>query len=193
MSNYFKSIANGLSTVATGMKITLGHLFKENVTVQYPDVHPRELAAVDKIPSHARNRLLLDPDLCNGCKSCDRICPVKCISIETVKVLPSDPDQPTMKDGSKRKLWLTKYDIDFAKCCFCALCTTVCPTDSIVTTTEFEYSCYDRNLLLYHFSAMSPEKVAEKKKMVADEAAAKAKAAALAAAQEKKEDAGDKQ
>ncbi len=80
-----------------------------------------------------------------------------------------------MKDGSKRKLWVTKFEIDFAKCCFCGLCTTVCPTNSIFTTTEFEYSTDNRNDLIYKFQDLTDEQVALKKKMAA-EAAAKAKA-----------------
>lgn len=182
MTQYIKSIYSGISTVLTGMKITFGHLFVKNVTVQYPNVHPLQLAAIDKMPDHARNRLFLDNDLCNGCKSCDRICPVKCISIETLKVLPDDPDQPTLKDGSKRKLWLTKYEIDFAKCCFCGLCTTVCPTESLYMTTEFEYSTYDRNELVYKFHKLTDEQIAQKRKMVAEaDAKAKAEKAKLAA------------
>ena len=186
MSNYVKSVSDGLTTVLEGMGITMKHLFAPNVTVQYPDVHPLEKASGDKMADIARNRLLLEPDLCNGCSSCARICPVNCITIETMKVSAIDSEQPTMRDGSKRKLWISKYDIDFAKCCFCGLCTTVCPTDSIHTTTEFEYSTYDRNELIYHFSEMSPEKVAQKKKLLAEEAKAKAdKAAADKAAAEK--------
>ncbi len=178
MSNYVKNVSKGLTTVLEGMGITFKHLFEKNVTVQYPNVHPTVESGGDKMPDIARNRLKLETDLCNGCTSCVRICPVNCITLESLKVLPTDPEQPTLRDGSKRKLWVTKYDIDFAKCCFCGLCTTVCPTDSIHTTTEFEYSTYDRKELLYHFSDMSPEKVAEKKKMVADEAKAKAEKAA---------------
>lgn len=186
MSNYVKNVSKGLTTVFEGMGITFKHLFEKNVTVQYPDVHPTVEAGGDKMPSNARNRLILEPDLCNGCTSCSRNCPVNCITLETMRVLPTDPDQPTLRDGSKRKLWVLKYDIDFAKCCFCGLCTTVCPTESVHFTTEFEYSTYDRKELIYHFSDMSPEKVAEKKKMLADDAKAKAeKAAADKAAADK--------
>jgi NADH-quinone oxidoreductase subunit I len=85
-----------------------------------------------------------------------------------MKVVPDDPEQPKMFDGTPRKIWVPRYDIDFAKCCFCGLCTTVCPTEAIKHTTDFEYSSYTRDGLIYHFSAMSPEKVEEKKKMLAE-------------------------
>ncbi len=182
MKQYIKSIYSGISTVLIGMKITFKHLFTKNVTIQYPNVHPLESASNDKMPLNARNRLDLDYDGCNGCKSCERVCPVNCISIETLKVLPDDPDQPTLKDGGKRKLWLTKYEIDFARCCFCALCVGACPTSAIHTTTEFEYSSFDKNDLIYKFHKLTEEQIAEKRRLVAEaDAKAKAEKARLAA------------
>lgn len=182
MANYFKNIWTGLYTVLVGMKITWKHLFVKNVTIQYPNVNPLEKAGGDKMPEIARNRLKLEADHCNGCTSCSRACPVKCITIETVKVVPEDQEQPLLADGTKRKLWLAKYNIDFAKCCFCGLCTTVCPTGAIRMTTEFEYSTYNRDELLYKFSIMSDAQIAEKKKLLAESMAkAKAKAAEDAA------------
>lgn len=178
MAEYFKSIWTGIYTVLVGMKITFMHLFEKNVTIQYPNVNPLVKAGGDKMPEIARNRLLLHPERCNGCTSCARACPVNCISIETIKVVPEDPEQPLMEDGSKRKLWVAKYNIDFAKCCFCGLCTTVCPTEAIVTTPEFEYSTFKREDLLYKFSPLDEAQVAEKRKLLAEfQAKAKLKAA----------------
>jgi len=185
MVRYIKGIWQGLFTVLVGMKITFLHLFEPNVTVQYPkERYP--------IPSNARNRLKLTPELCNGCVSCARACPVNCITVETLRVTPDEPEQPMIADGSKRKLWVPVYDIDFAKCCFCGLCTTVCPTEAIKHTVEFEYSTYNRNDLLYHFSDMSAEKVKIKQQMLADFQAKDkaAKEAAAAAAAVKKEEEG---
>jgi formate hydrogenlyase subunit 6/NADH:ubiquinone oxidoreductase subunit I len=178
MKQYIRNVWLGFWTVIIGMRITFIHLFAKKVTTQYPDErYP--------IPDNARNRLKLDPALCNGCTSCARICPVSCIRVDTLRVVPDDPEKPMIADGSKRKLWVPVYDIDFAKCCFCGLCTTVCPTEAIRHTVEFEYSTYDRNELLYHFSDMSAEKVKTKEQMFAEfqakEKAAKAEAAQKAA------------
>lgn len=186
MSNYIKNIVQGLGTIFTGMNITAKNFFSSNVAVQYPDIHPLEKAGSDRMPDNARNRLAVIIPKCTGCKSCQKACPVNCISIETVKVAANDPDKPTMEDGKRRVMWLAQFDIDFAKCCFCGFCTTACPTDAIITTTEFEYSCYDRDDLLYHFSTLSAEQVSEKRKLLAEEARLKAeKAAAEKAAAEK--------
>lgn len=164
MITYFKNIWLGIYTVLIGMKITIDHMFRKNVTVQYPNVHPLKEAGADKMPENARNRLFLDIDLCNGCGGCARACPVNCITVNTVKVTPGD-DAPPLKNGEKRGLWVTNYQIDFAKCCFCALCIEPCPTKAIYMTTEFEYSTYDRKDLLYTFSRMTPEEAKQKEEM----------------------------
>ena len=174
MTTYFKNIWLGIYTVLVGMKITMRHLFVPNVTVQYPNVHPKDLSGSDKMPDNARNRLFLDPGLCNGCNGCSRACPVNCINIEMVKVTPGD-DAPPLRDGSKRGLWVTSYTIDFAKCCFCALCLEPCPTEAIYMTTEFEYSAYERKDLKYEFSDMTPEEGKAKREMYANFMAEKKK------------------
>jgi NADH-quinone oxidoreductase subunit I len=176
MVTYFKNIWLGIFTVLVGMKITLKHLFVPNVTVQYPNVHPKDSAGTDKMPLNARNRLFLDPELCNGCNGCVRACPVNCIEIDMVKVTPGDEAAP-LKDGSKRGLWVTSYTIDFAKCCYCALCLEPCPTLAIQMTPEFEYSEFKRENLKYEFSDMTPEQGKAKKEMYANFMAEKKKKA----------------
>lgn len=60
-------------------------------------------------------------------------------------------------------LWVTKFDIDFAKCCYCQLCVFPCPTDCIYMTDVYEFSEYDRDSLIYNFATLTPEETAEKK------------------------------
>lgn len=192
MISYFRSVWQGIYTVLLGMKITLIHLFSKNVTVQYPNVHPTEKAGPDKMPPNARNRLYVDMEECNGCMGCVRACPVNCITVETVKVVPGDT-APPLRSGAKRGLWVTNYEIDFAKCCFCGLCTEACPTNAIVMTTEFEYSAYDRNDLIYNFvrmqNTMTPEKIKEVKEKYEkfQQEKKKAEAEKKASAQEKQD------
>ena len=186
MSKYIKSIWLGIYTVLVGMKITIDHLFRKNVTVQYPNKHPLEKATNDKMPLNARNRLFVDMDECNGCNGCARACPVNCITVETLKAVPGD-DVPPLKSGGKRSLWVTNYTIDFAKCCFCGLCLEPCPTAAIKMTTEFEYSVLDRKELLYKFSTMTDEEVKQKKEMWNKFQAEKKKADAAKKAAEAKE------
>ena len=155
MREYFNNIKDGLVTVFIGMKITFLHLFTPSVTIQYPSV---KVPMVDR----ARNRLFVNIDDCIGCDQCARACPVSCISIDTVKGLPTD-DLGKTSQGKKKALWVTKFDIDFAKCCYCQLCVFPCPTECIYMTDEYEFSQLERTGLLYKFSALSPEDVEQKK------------------------------
>ncbi|MFP4528434.1 MAG: NuoI/complex I 23 kDa subunit family protein [Candidatus Kapaibacterium sp.] len=183
MGNYFKNIWLGVWTVLIGMRITLKHMFGKKVTRQYPEkFHPIEEGIV---PQNSRNRLYLDWDDCNGCNGCVRACPSNCITVDTVKVVPDD-DIPPLKSGGKRGLWVTKYDIDFALCCFCGLCTDACPTFAIKTTPEFEYSSFDREDLVYHFGKMTEEQIKEKTEMFKKHQAEKKKEAAAKKAAEAK-------
>ena len=155
MREYLNNIKDGLVTVFIGMKITFLHLFTPSVTIQYPSV---KVPMVDR----ARNRLFVNIDYCIGCDQCARACPVSCISIDTVKGLPTD-DLGKTSQGKKKALWVTKFDIDFAKCCYCQLCVFPCPTECIYMTDEYEFSQLERTGLLYKFSALSPEDVEQKK------------------------------
>ncbi len=177
MKEYLNNIWMGLSTIFIGMKVTFKHLFVPAVTIQYPD---EKLT----LPQRERNRLYVNMDDCIGCDQCARACPVDCITIETVKSLPTE-DLGKTSNGKKKVLWVTQFDIDIAKCCYCQLCVFPCPTECIYMTDVYEFSEYERDNLLYNFITLTPEEIVEKKdnfaKLEAEKAAKKAAAAAEAA------------
>jgi len=175
MKQYFRDIFKSIWTIFIGMKITLGHLFVPAVTIQYPDVKL-------KLPERVRNRLYVNMDDCIGCLQCKMACPVNCIVIETVKSLPTD-DLGTTSTGQKKKLWVTTFTIDIAKCCYCGLCVYPCPTDCIKMTDVYEFSEFDRNNLIYNFATLTPleiENIKQKTAAYEKEQAAKKAAAATA-------------
>ena len=176
MKQYFVNIWTGVVTILIGMKVTFKHLFVPAVTIQYPDVRP-------ELPERERNRLYVNMDDCIGCDQCARACPVDCIQIETVKSLPTE-DLGKTSNGKKKALWVTKFDIDIAKCCYCQLCVFPCPTECIYMTDVYEFSEFDRNKLVYDFVTLTPQEVEEKKanyaKLEEEKAAQKAAAAAKA-------------
>lgn len=168
MKKYFLDIFKAIWTVLVGMKITFKHLFVPAVTIQYPDVKL-------ELPERARNRLYVNMDDCIGCLQCANACPVDCIDIETVKSLPTEDLGLTSK-GTKKRLYVTKFTIDIAKCCYCGLCVPPCPTECIFMTDKYEFSEYNRHNLIYNFSTMTEQEIAEVKARAAEaekEAAAK--------------------
>ncbi|MCZ7603859.1 MAG: NADH-quinone oxidoreductase subunit I [Melioribacteraceae bacterium] len=192
MKQYLKNTWEGLYTVFVGMKITFMHMFTPAVTIQYPDVKV-------PLPERVRNRLYVNMDDCIGCDQCARACPVDCITIETVKSLPEE-DLGKTSNGKKKALWVTQFDIDIAKCCYCQLCVFPCPTECIYMTDVYEFAEFERGSLVYNFATLTAAEAEEKKvnyeKMMAEKEAAKAaavKAKAEAAAKEKKDDSPKKE
>jgi len=119
------------SLIAKPMLITLKHLFKKPVTVQYPE---------EKLTLAERYRGLHAYDLerCIGCASCVKICPNKCIELR-VSITP------------EKKKKAEEYNIYIGRCMFCGLCVEVCPLKPkvITMTQEYELACYDRPSLVY--------------------------------------------
>lgn len=156
MKNYFYNFWQGLYTILIGMKVTLRHVFIPAVTIQYPSVKPQ-------LPERERNRLYVNMDDCIGCDQCARACPVNCIEIETVKSILGE-DLGTTSNGKKKALWVTTFNIDFAKCCYCQLCVFPCPTECIYMTDTYEFSEFQRENLVYDFVTLLPEERIQKKK-----------------------------
>jgi NADH-quinone oxidoreductase subunit I len=174
---YLYNIFHSLYTVVVGMKITIKHLFTRSVTVQYPTVKM-------KIPDRARNRLYVNMDDCIGCDQCSMACPVDCITIDTIKSTP-DIDLGLTSKNTKKRLYVPRFDIDIAKCCYCGLCVWPCPTECIVMTDVYEFSEFDRKNLIYSFSNMTAEEITaaqERLKKYDEEQAAKKTAIAAATA-----------
>ena len=193
MRDYFVKFWEGLITILIGMKVTLRHVFIPAVTIQYPTVKP-------ELPERERNRLYVNMDDCIGCDQCSRACPVSCIEIETVKSLPEE-DLGKTSNGKKKALWVTKFNIDFAKCCYCQLCVFPCPTECIYMTDVYEFSEFKRESLVYDYVTLSPaereqkkinfEEMQKQKELEKAEAAKKA-AEAKAAEQKNNPPPGDK-
>jgi len=151
---YFENIKNTAKTVFEGMTITFSHLFREPMTIQYPDRTPRPVK--EELPLRYRGFLNVNTDICTCCTLCETSCPIDCIVIEHGK------------DAELGKRVMTRFDIDEAKCMYCGLCTEPCPTAAIEFTREFEASTTDLASLVFKFvpegEKIVPYKVTKKKK-----------------------------
>lgn len=171
MIEYFRNIWRGVYTILVGMRETGRHIFVPAVTLQYPHVRW-------ELPPGTRMQLFNNIDDCIGCYKCARICPVDCIYIDTVKAKPTE-DLGKASTGNPIRQHVVRFDIDMFKCCYCDLCTTVCPTECLYMTDKYETAVFERSNGIYHFSKYDPVLAA---KMLAEQAVEEAAAAAAKAA-----------
>ena len=144
MREYVRNIYTAVWTVMVGMRITLRQLFAPAVTLLYPEHHP-------VLPDGFRGRLHNEIEDCVVCNACAQICPVDCIHIAAEEA-PKGMVYAMTSGGVPIKRNASKFDIDMSQCCYCGLCTEVCPTECLVMTKDFEYSTYDRSELIYRFA-----------------------------------------
>lgn len=152
IKTFLSSLA--LRELAGGMAVTLRHLFKPNITVQYPEqrtpMSPRFRG------EHALRRDNNGEELCVACKLCEVVCPAQAIYIEI------DPASTSEKR-------LTKvYDIDNSKCIYCGYCEEACPVDAIVQGPNFEFIAQTRSELLYDKNKLLANGVRWKKEIDAN-------------------------
>lgn len=194
-SSYFRDIFESIQTLSSGLWLTLKHIFQATkrrntsyvsdkdyftqqtglVTLQYP------YESIE-IPDNGRYRLHNEIDDCIVCDKCAKVCPVDCITIESLK---ATEEIGKTSDGTSKRLYAPTFDIDLAKCCYCGLCTTVCPTECLTMTKVYDFSETNVDNFIYKFSDMTPEQAEQKKKEVelanAEKEAAKAAAKAKTA------------
>src|SRR6201985_513380 len=190
----FKNAINGFITAWKGLTLTIGHLFASNSkrkiipvsndnyfkslegtnTIQYP--HQKL-----PVPEVGRYQLEVEIDDCIVCDLCAKVCPVNCIDIESIKATEAIGQT---SDGTTKRLYAAKFDIDMATCMYCGLCTIVCPTECIVMTNQYDKTVFQLSDLTYQFSDMSPEMATEKRAEF-DKQQAERQAAKLAAMQKK--------
>ncbi|MBF0153789.1 MAG: NADH-quinone oxidoreductase subunit NuoI [Magnetococcales bacterium] len=125
----------GLLELFSGMNVTLKHMFKPRITIEYPEqktpLSPRFRG------EHVLRRHEDGSECCVACKLCEAVCPAQAIYIEI------DPTSTAVQR-------LTRvYDIDMAKCIFCGFCQEACPVDAIVLGPNFEYSAEKREDMIY--------------------------------------------
>ncbi|MFZ8933430.1 MAG: 4Fe-4S binding protein [Bacteriovoracaceae bacterium] len=148
LKKYFNNIWVAVRSLIKGLKITSKYIYSEpTVSIEYPEV--REV-----LPENSRSRLFNDAENCISCLQCATACPVDCIYISANK---RDKEAPKIKtkDGTPIRLDLTQYTIDTALCCYCGLCTTVCPTQCLTHTTDYEYATYTLGQMKFDY--LDPE------------------------------------
>ena len=185
------NVIKGITTAWKGLTLTIAHFFAPNRkrhmqavsadnyfkkleegtnTIQYPQ---QKLP----IPEVGRYQLDVEMDDCIVCDLCAKICPVDCITIDSIKATEAIGQT---SDGTTKRLYAAQFDIDMAKCMYCGLCTIVCPTECIVMTNQYDKTVFELSDLVYEFSDMTPEEADEKRALIEKQNAEKAAAKAAA-------------
>ena len=171
-NNYWGNIKEAFSSLLTGLRLSLRHLFEakesrkplavyeneyfEQKTGIFTLQYPHESIPV---PENGRYRLHNEIEDCIVCDKCAKICPVDCIEIEPIKAV---EEIGKTSDGTPKRIYAARFDIDMGKCCFCGLCTTVCPTECLTMTKAYDFTEYDVADHIYAFAEMTPLEILEK-------------------------------
>ena len=127
-----------LRATLKGIALTISHLFRPKVTMEYPE--PTE-AGDWRISDRWRgtHRMLTDESgrsKCVACGLCPQVCPANCI-----KLVPGEDEE-----GNRYPLI---YEIDEFRCVFCGYCQEVCPEEAIHVGVDYENAEYDRSRFVY--------------------------------------------
>ncbi len=130
MVQYFSDAWYALSSAFQGMGVTIKHIYRKPVTLQYPDERW-------VMPERFRGFVHNDVIRCNACLQCAKACPVSCLYIET--------------EGKGKDRFMNRYAVDFNKCIWCGLCAESCPTDALTMSHDYDHSVYFRQSFVYEF------------------------------------------
>ena len=144
LTNYIK----GAVDIGKAMGVTLKHLGKKPVTVEYPDVaipiYPRFRG------KHYLRRYENGMERCISCQLCEAACPTGAIFVEAAENNPENPTSP----GER---YAKAYEINLLRCIFCGDCEYACPTEAIVLGHDFAMANYDRrDFLLTKTELLNP-------------------------------------
>jgi len=132
-----------LVAIVKGLMITLKHLFRRKVTIQYPE-QVRTMSPVYR-GQHMLKRDELGRENCTACGLCALSCPAEAITMTAAE----------RKKGEellyREEKYASIYEINMLRCIFCGLCEEACPKDAIYLTTSkvLVPSSYDREDFIF--------------------------------------------
>ena len=130
-----------LPAIFSGMFITLKHLFRKPVTIQYPE----ETRPVSKIyrGQHVLKRDDAGAERCTACGLCSVACPAEAI------VMVAAERKKGEEHLYREEKYAATYEINMLRCIFCGDCEEACPKEAIFLTEKIVDSGVKRDTFVY--------------------------------------------
>lgn len=134
MKEILGTIRDTLLKLPQGFGVTLRHLFKRPVTLDYP--RKRETMAPRYKGKHYLERYDDGTERCVCCGLCAAACPADAIYME-----------PAENELGER--FAEVYEINLLRCIFCGFCEEACPEEAIFLGREYEFAADKRDSFIY--------------------------------------------
>lgn len=130
-----------LPAIFKGLAITLSHLFKKKVSLNYPEVK-RDYSAVYR-GQHVLKRDEEGRERCTACGLCAVACPAEAITMEAAERSKED------LLNYREEKYAATYEINMLRCIFCGLCEEACPKQAIFLTDRIVQPEDNRGSFIY--------------------------------------------
>jgi NADH-quinone oxidoreductase subunit I len=129
-----------LPGIVNGLRLTLRHLFRKKVTMQYPEEKwavPKDYRCAPYLVKDQEGRIK-----CVSCQLCEFVCPPKAILI----IPPGPAGSPEVGNVEKAP---REFEINMLRCIFCGYCQEVCPEEAIFLMKDYSLTGASREELIY--------------------------------------------
>ncbi len=134
MKEIIKALGNVVFKMPQGFYVTLKHLFKKPVTLDYP--RKKKPMAPRYHGRHYLERYDDGTERCVCCGLCAAACPADAIYME-----------PEENEKGERRAKV--YEINLLRCIFCGFCEEACPEEAIFLGQDYEFSSDNRDSFIW--------------------------------------------